>query len=152
MGTIDRIAGRRDSKTSFLTRVNVWLKKRSSHAHLHFFSFPLSFFLSFVRSFFLSILLSLCLYVAQGVGGLTFTSARGLVSSTYRWARLATHRHQGTQHSVCSPCSRAHFGRVLHRMCVIAERLDCLHWLAHAARHRHFSSASTSRRTASVVS
>ena len=29
------IAGRRDSKTSFLTRVNVWLKKTSSHAHLH---------------------------------------------------------------------------------------------------------------------
>ena len=31
---MDRIAGRRDSKTSFLTRVNVWLKKTSSHAHL----------------------------------------------------------------------------------------------------------------------
>ena len=75
-------------------------------------------------------------------------------SSVAMWScvRLANHRHQGTQHSVCSPCSRAHFGRVPHRMCVIAERLGCLHWLAHAPGHRHFSGASTSRRTASVVS
>ena len=31
-------------------------------------------------------------------------------SSTRRWARLATHRHSGP-HSVCIPCSYAHFGR-----------------------------------------
>ena len=30
-----RVAGRRDSKTSFLTRVNVWLKKTNARAHLH---------------------------------------------------------------------------------------------------------------------
>ena len=99
-----------------------------------FLSFCLSVFLFFLLSFFLSPSFSLPVRCARG-WGLTFTIARVLVSSTYRWARLATHRHQGTQHSVCSPCSRAHFGRVPHRMCVIAERLGCLHWLAHAARH-----------------
>ena len=31
-------------------------------------------------------------------------------SSTYRWARLATHRHEGP-HQECSPCSHAHSGR-----------------------------------------
>ena len=34
-----------------------------------------------------------------------------------------------------------------HRMCVIAKRLDCLHKLAHEARHGYFLSASTSRRS-----
>ena len=35
-------------------------------------------------------------------------------------------------HSVCKPCSRAHFWPCNHRMCVIAERLSSLHGLAHA--------------------
>ena len=39
--------------------------------------------------------------------GLTFTSARVLVSSTCRQSRLA-HRHKGP-HFTCIPCSRAHF-------------------------------------------
>ena len=46
----------------------------------------------------------------QGVGGLTLTFARVLISSTYRWARLATHRNNGPQ-IVSSPCAHAHFGR-----------------------------------------
>ena len=61
-------------------------------------------------SLFLSLSLSLCLYAAQGVGGLTFAFALVLVSSTCRWARLATHRHE-EPHFVCIPCSRAHFCR-----------------------------------------
>ena len=34
--------------------------------------------------------------------GLTFTLARVLVSSTYQWARLATHRPQGTHNTSCA--------------------------------------------------
>ena len=34
-------------------------------------------------------------------------------------------------------------------MCIIAKRLGSLHWLAHAARHRHFQDVFTSRRTVS---
>ena len=37
-----------------------------------------------------------------------------------------------------------------HRMCVMAKGLDSHRWLAHAAGHRHFSSASTSGRTVPV--
>ena len=40
-------------------------------------------------------------------------------SSTCRWARFSTHRHNGP-HSVCNPCSRAHFGHVT-AACVIAK-------------------------------
>ena len=32
-------------------------------------------------------------------------------SSTCRWVRFSIHRHSGP-HSVCNPCSRAHFGHV----------------------------------------
>ena len=53
--------------------------------------------------------LSLCLSVFTRFRGLTFTSARVLVSSTCRWARLPTRRHNGTTLCVCS---RAYLGRV----------------------------------------
>ena len=65
--------------------------------------FYLSVFLTFSFSFFLPV----C--CASG-RGLTFTFARVLVSSTYRWARPATRRRG--PHEVCCPCSHAHFGRV----------------------------------------
>ena len=58
----------------------------------------------------------------------------------------ACHRHK-SPHQVCSPCSRAHFGPIATRTCVIAKRLGCLRCLAHAAGCGHFYSASTSRRT-----
>ena len=43
-------------------------------------------------------------------------------SSTCRWARLSTHRHQGTTLCVTSVLSRP-LWRCGHRMCVIAKRL-----------------------------
>ena len=58
-------------------------------------------------------------------------------SSTCRWARVATHRRIGP-HLVCIPCSHAHFGRTTTACVSSPKRLGCLHWLAHAAGHRHF--------------
>ena len=95
----------------------------------------LSFFLSF----------SLPVRCARG-WGLTFTFARVLVSSTCRWARLATHRHK-VPHQMCIPCSRVHLGRVPTACVSSPKRLGSLHRLAHAAGHGHFLSASTSRRS-----
>ena len=54
--------------------------------------------------------------------------------STFRWARLATHRHIGP-HSVCIPCPHAHLGGA------------SLLWLAHEAAHGYFLGGSTSRRS-----
>ena len=58
---------------------------------------------------FLSHSLSLPVCCTRG-RGLTGTSAHVHVSSTYRWARLSTHRQRAT--SMRSPCSHAHFGRL----------------------------------------
>ena len=133
-----------------------------------FLSFPLSFPHPFIRSvilsFFHSFVLSFCrsssfLFLfslsllpvrCARCRGLTFTSAHVLVSSTFRWARLATHRH-GEPHHVCFPCPRAHFGRVTTAGGASPTRLGCLHRLAHAAGYGYFQGASTSRRTASMV-
>ena len=43
---------------------------------------------------------SLPVYLHKGSRGLTFTSARVLVSSTNRWPRLATHRRRGPRKCV----------------------------------------------------
>ena len=61
--------------------------------------------------------------------GLTFTSAHVLVPSTCRWARLATHRHNGP-HQVCSPCSLAHLGRTTTACVSSPERRGSLHRLS----------------------
>ena len=81
--------------------------------------------------------LTLCLFTFTGGRGLTFTFAHVLVPSTYRWDRLATHRHWGP-HSVCIPYSHAHFGRATAACVSSPKRLGCLHRLAHAARHGYF--------------
>ena len=97
----------------------------------------------------LTLFLSLGLFTCTIDRGLTFTSARVLVSSTCRLARLATHRRT-RPHLVCIPCSYAHFGRVTTACVSWPRRLGCLHWLAPAARHGHFWSASTSGRSVPV--
>ena len=63
---------------------------------------------------------------------------------------VTTHRRKAL-HSLCSPCSHASLWPRSQRMCVITERLGCLRWLAHAARHGHVQGASTSRSSASQV-
>ena len=64
--------------------------------------------------------------------------------STCRWARQATHRHNGTTLSV-QPALWCPFWPCTHRMCVIAKRLGSLHKLAHTAGRRYFSSARESQ-------
>ena len=58
---------------------------------------------------------------------------------------------QWTTNSACSRCSSCPHWPHRHRMCVIAKRLGCLHWLARAAGHGHFKGASTSGRTFDAV-
>ena len=82
--------------------------------------------------------------------GLTLTSAHVLVPITYRWARLATHRHWGP-HFVAIPCSCAHFGHITAAYVSSPERRGSLHRLAHVAGHGHFSGASTSGRSVPFV-
>ena len=88
----------------------------------------------------------LCLYVAQGVGVL-----RSLLPTSSFRALVDGPGSQPTDtkghNTLCVARALLPTLAVYHRMCVIAERLGCLHRLAHAARHRHFSSASTSRRS-----
>ena len=109
------------------------------------FSFFLSFFLSF---FSFSLSLSLSVHCTRG-RGLTFTLARVLVSSTYRWVKLATHRHQGTHNTSCAaralvPTLAAQPPHVCHRQGDWAVSIG-----SHMQQgHRHFQRASTSRRSA----
>ena len=70
-----------------------------------FFSFLFFSFLFFSFLFFSFLFFSFLFFSFLSLG-LTFTLARVRVSSTYRWTKLATHRHKGP-HLVC-----AHFGRV----------------------------------------
>ena len=55
-------------------------------------------------------------------------------SSTYRLARITTHRRR-EPHSVCCPCSHAHFGRLTTACVSSPKRLGCLRWLTHEAGH-----------------
>ena len=80
--------------------------------------------------------------------GLTFTSAHVLVRAPVDGPGFPPTDISGP-HSVCRPCSRAHFGRVPTACVSSPKRLGCLPWLAHAAGHGHFKGASTSRRTVS---
>ena len=64
------------------------------------FPFSFSSFLSTFLSLSVSLFLFACLFHMGP--GLTFTLARVLASSTYRWARLATHRPQGTHNTSCA--------------------------------------------------
>ena len=52
-------------------------------------------------------------------------------------------------HTLCSPGPHGPSWPCPHGMWVIAKRLGCLRWLAHAAGHGHFLGASTTWRTAS---
>ena len=92
-------------------------------SYLVFLLMSVSYSYSFCWCCFHISLLSLCLTVSSSLNlsssfylsssfcstngrGLTFTSARVLVSSTCRQSKLA-YRHKGL-HFACSPCSRAH--------------------------------------------
>ena len=55
-------------------------------------------------------------------------------------------------YTLCSPCAHGPSWPCSHRKCVIARRLGCLRWLAHAAGHGHFFGASATRRTVSFFS
>ena len=110
---------------------------RAAHSFIR--SVILSFCRSLILSFFPSFL-SLYLSVSARCArrrGLTFTFARVVVSSTFRWATLATRRRE-EPHYVCSRCGSAHFGRVATACVSSPQRLGCFHWLAHTARHKHF--------------
>ena len=89
-----------------------------------------------------------CLLTHKGSGSCFHFCPRPCLSSC-RWAKLTTHRHI-EPHSMCPVLARPPWP-CNHRMCVIARRLGCLDWLAHAARHEHFQGASTSSRTDSFV-
>ena len=93
----------------------------------------------FVRS-------SLCAFYARD-RGLTFSSARIHVR-----ALIGVPRSQPTvaeDHISCVVRALMPRCRIKHCMCVIAKRLDCLLWPAHAAGHRCFLSTATSKRTVS---
>ena len=60
--------------------------------------------------------------------GLTFTSARVLVRAPIDGP--GWHPTDIGDHSVCTPCSRAHFGRVTTACVSSPKRLGCLHSLA----------------------
>ena len=57
-------------------------------------------------------------------------------SSTWRWARLATHRHRGPHSAL--PLLSCPLWPCNHRVCVIAKRLGFLRSLALAAGHGFF--------------
>ena len=71
-------------------------------------------------------------------------------SSTLQWAQRSQPTDSGDRSSVQSVFSCPHQPGD-NRMCVIAKRLGCLRWLAHAAGHGIFLGASTSRRSVSFV-
>ena len=56
------------------------------------------------------------------------------VQFTCRWAKLATDQHEDHHRR---PCCHTHFGLVASVCVSSPQRLDCLHCLAHAARHVH---------------
>ena len=101
-------------------------------------------------SLYVIVCVQLHLFVAQGVGSYIHFCPRPC-RSTSRWARLSTHRRQGTTLCVQSvlscplwPCS--------HRMCVIAKRLGCLCWHAHAPGHGYFLGASPRSKNVAILS
>ena len=72
----------------------------------------------------------------QGVG----VSHSLLPASLFEHMLMGQARNPPTlgDHSMCIPCSYAHFGRATTACVSSPKRLGCLHWLAHAAGHGHF--------------
>ena len=93
---------------------------------------------------------SFCLFLfacspAQGVGVLRSLLPTSL-DEQLSMGQARNPRDIG-DHSVCTPCTRAHFGRVTTACVSSPKRLGCLHWLAHAAGHEHLLGASLSGRS-----
>ena len=95
-----------------------------------------------VSSSFLGVL---CLFVFRRGRGLTFTSPHVLVRAPIDGSGFPP--TDGEDHTQREVRALVPSWAVIHCMCVVAKRVGCLHRLAHAAGHGHFSSASTTRRT-----
>ena len=98
-------------------------------------------FLSLFLSFFVCTL-------HQGSGSYVHISPRPCFEHLSMGQACNAPTPRDAQHFVCSPCSRAHFGRATTACVSSPRRLGSLQRLAHAAGHRHFQRASTSRRSA----
>ena len=102
----------------------------------------------------LSRVVSTCCDSSGLVVGLLFTRGQGLMSRLPAFSSRALvdgSGQQPTDTEVKSVLS-CPLWPYRHRMCIIAERLGCLRWLAHAPRRGHFFGASTSWHTCSRCS